>query len=424
MKAETISAEIISVGTELLLGDVVNTDATAVARALTTIGVNLLYTGTVGDNPERLEQALQQALTRSDLVITTGGLGPTEDDLTKEMVARLAGKPLVEHEESRRRIEAHFAGKPISENQYKQAMLPQGCHVLQNDRGTAPGCVCTTAQGKRIAMLPGPPSELEPMLHQYLIPYLQQDSATVIHSENIHVFGKGEGAVAQEIADFTQGSNPTAATYAAEGEMYVRVTAKAASREQAQALCAPVVQEICARLGDVVYGVDAGSLEQCVVQALSEQGKTLATAESCTGGLLAKRLTDISGASQVFELGAVTYSNRIKSLLIDVPEDMLAEHGAVSEPVARAMAEGVRAKAGSSLGVGITGIAGPGGGSPEKPVGLVYLALSDGKQTWVRKMPGGGSVRPRDYYRTRAASTALDMVRRYLKRLPVNPESE
>ena len=417
-----MNAEIISVGTELLLGDVVNTDAAIVARALTTIGINLWHTSTVGDNEERLEQALEQALERSDLVITTGGLGPTDDDLTKETIARMAGKPLVQHEESLQRLEAHFAGHSISENQYKQVMLPKGCYVLQNDRGTAPGCVCTTPQGKRIAMLPGPPSELEPMLHRYLIPYLQQDSTTVIHSHNIRVFGKGEGAVAQEIASFTQGSNPTAATYAADGEMFIRVTAKAESQEQAKKLCAPVVEEICQILGDVVYGVDIANLEECVVQALQAKQMTLATAESCTGGLVAKRLTDISGSSAVFEMGAVTYSNRIKSLLIGVPEEMLKKYGAVSEPVARAMAEGVRAKAGSSLGVGITGIAGPGGGSQEKPVGLVYLALSDGQQTWVRKMPGGGRIRTREYYRCRAASTALDMVRRYLHGLPVNPE--
>lgn len=417
-----MNAEIISVGTELLLGDVVNTDTTIVARALTTIGINLLHTVTVGDNPERLEQALQLSLSRSDLVITTGGLGPTEDDLTKETIAKTAGQPLVEYPKIRRQIEDYFAGRDISENQYKQAMLPKECHILQNDHGTAPGCVCTTPQGKQIAMLPGPPSELEPMLHNFLIPYLQRGDTEHIQSHKIRVFGKGEGAVAKEIDTFTQNANPSAATYASEGEMYVRVTAKAPSQEEAEVLCQPVVEQICQLLGDFVYGVDTDSLEQCVVEKLREQHRTLATAESCTGGLLAKRLTDIPGSSEVFEMGAVTYSNRIKSLLIDVPEEMLREYGAVSEPVARAMAEGVRKRAGSDLGVGITGVAGPDGGSAEKPVGLVYLALSDDKQTWVRKMPGGGKIRSRSYYRWRAASTVLDMVRRYLNDLPVNPE--
>lgn len=416
-----MNAEIISVGTELLLGDVVNTDTTIVARALTTIGVNLLHTVTVGDNPGRLQEALERALSRCDLVITTGGLGPTDDDLTKETIAKTADQPLIEYPEIRKRIEEYFTGRAISDNQYKQAMLPKECHILQNDHGTAPGCVCTTPQGKQIAMLPGPPSELEPMLHSYLIPYLQSTQSERIHSHKIRVFGKGEGAVAKEIDAFTQNANPSAATYASEGEMYVRVTAKAESEEQAESLCRPVVEQICECLGDFVYGVDVDSLEQCVVDALRSQNRTIATAESCTGGLLAKRLTDIPGSSAVFEMGAVTYSNRIKSLLIEVPEEMLAKYGAVSEPVVRAMAQGVRAKAGSDLGVGITGIAGPDGGSEEKPVGLVYLALSDGKQTWVRKMSGGGMVRSREYYRWRAASTALDMVRRYLHGLPVNP---
>lgn len=416
-----MNAEIISVGTELLLGDVVNTDTAIVARALTTIGVNLLHTVTVGDNPQRLQEALELALSRCDLVITTGGLGPTDDDLTKETIAKTAGQPLVEYPDIRTRIEEYFTGRTISENQYKQAMLPKECHILPNDHGTAPGCVCTTPQGKQVAMLPGPPSELEPMLHSYLIPYLQRANTEVIQSHKIRVFGKGEGAVAKEIDAFTQNANPSAATYASEGEMYVRVTAKAASQEQAEALCKPVVEQISACLGDFVYGIDVDSLEQCVIDILREQHRTIATAESCTGGLLAKRLTDIPGSSEAFEMGAVTYSNRIKSLLIDVPEELLEQHGAVSEPVARAMAQGVRKKAGSDLGIGITGIAGPDGGSAEKPVGLVYLALSDGKQTWVRNMPGGGMVRSREYYRWRAASTALDMVRRYLNGLPVNP---
>lgn len=407
-----MNAEIISVGTELLLGDVVNTDTAIVARALTTIGVNLLHTTTVGDNPDRLKQAIDLALSRSDLVVTTGGLGPTDDDLTKETIANAAGQPLEESSEIRAHIERYFTGREISANQYKQAMLPRNCHLLPNDHGTAPGCVCTTPQGKEIAMLPGPPSELEPMLQNHLIPYLQRDAAEFIQSHKIRVFGRGEGDVAQQLEAFTDRANPSVATYASDGEMYVRVTAKASSQEEAETLCQPVVKEICDCLGDFVYGVDVDSLEQCVVNLLRERHLTIATAESCTGGLLAKRLTDIPGSSEVFEMGAVTYSNRIKSLLLDVPEDLLTQYGAVSEPVARAMAEGVRRKAGSHLGVGITGIAGPDGGSEEKPVGLVYIALSDGKQTLVRKMPGGGMLRTRNYYRLRAASTALDMIRR------------
>ena len=213
-----MKAEIISVGTELLLGDVVNTDTTIVAKALANIGVSMQYACTVGDNPQRLEQALRESLSRCDLVITTGGLGPTEDDLTKETIAKVAGKSLVEDESSLQRIVSYFRGRTCSENQYKQAFLPEGCVVLPNNEGTAPGCVCTTPAGKRIAMLPGPPSELRPMLETYLIPYLRGDDKTVILSRNIHVFGKGEGAVAQEIAAYVNGENPTVATYAKSSE--------------------------------------------------------------------------------------------------------------------------------------------------------------------------------------------------------------
>ena len=409
-----MNAEILSVGTELLLGHTINTDAAEVARELSTIGINLLYSETVGDNPQRLREAVEQGLKRSGLVVTTGGLGPTGDDLTKETVAEAAGKRLVLHEESLRRIEEYFKGRPWGESQKKQAMLPEGCTVLQNDVGTAPGCVFETEKGKLVAMLPGPPSELGPMLKNYLIPYLAAREQAVIVSRNIHVFGLGEGTAAEMISDLTEGANPTAATYAKENEMFVRVTARAKTEEEAETLCEPVVREICKRYGDVVYSIDVDGLENVVVKELARQKMTLATAESCTGGLLAKRITDVPGSSEVFEMGAVTYSNRIKTQLLGVPEEMLREYGAVSEQVARAMAEGVQKCAGSTLGIGITGIAGPGGGTPEKPVGLVYLAMTDGKQTWVRKLPGGSRSRGRASLRNAAASNALDMVRRYL----------
>ena len=414
-----MQAEIISVGTELLLGDVVNTDTAIVAKALSEIGVSMQYACTVGDNPQRLRQALSDSLERCDLVITTGGLGPTKDDLTKETIARAAGKRLVEDPESMARIEAYFRGRYCGENQRKQAMLPEGCLVMPNDVGTAPGCVVKTVSGKWIAMLPGPPGELRPMLKNYLIPFLRGDDTDVIFSRNVRVFGKGEGAVAEAIDELVQGSNPTVATYAKDGEMYVRVTAKAPSREEAEDMCAPVVDRICRIVGDCVYTTTYDSLEETVFHQLLAQAKTVATAESCTGGLVAKRITDLPGSSAVFEMGAVTYSNRIKTKLLGVPEEMLREYGAVSEPVAKAMAEGVRDASGSTLGIGITGIAGPGGGTKEKPVGLVYVALSDGETTWVKKLNAAGVQRKRSYYRNRAASTALDMVRRYLQGLPV-----
>ncbi len=417
-----MNAEIISVGTELLLGHTINTDAAFVARELSAIGINLLFACTVGDNPGRLQGALEEALGRSDVVITTGGLGPTDDDLTKETIAGVAGAPLKLHENSLRHLESYFKGRPpMGENQRKQAMLPEGATVFPNDIGTAPGCGVRTASGKVIVMLPGPPSELVPMWQHYVFPFLKEGNHAVIHSCMIRTFGLGEGTGALKIADLTDAANPTAATYAKENEMFVRVTARAGSEEEAEALCRPVVEEICRRYGDVVYGVDVDHLEGVVVRLLGERGLHLATAESCTGGLVAKLLTDVSGASQVFGMGLVTYANEAKMKWLGVPAAMLEEHGAVSEPVARAMAEGVREVAGSDLGIGITGVAGPTGGTPEKPVGLIYIALSDGKGTWVRRMSPPGRVHSRSWLRERAAGTALDMVRRYLSDLPLEP---
>lgn len=416
-----MNAEIISVGTELLLGGTVNTDTTLIARELSRLGINLLFTGTVGDNPERLEFTISQALSRSDLVITTGGLGPTGDDLTKEIIAKAAGKKLVFHEESFRRIEEFMGGSEMPASERKQAYLPEGCTALKNNVGTAPGCAFRTDAGKIVMMFPGPPSELVPMLHDYGVPYLLGLENAVIVSENIHVFGIGESKVAEMISDLTEGANPTAATYAKRCEMFVRVTAKASTQKQAEQMCRPLVEKIKERLGDAVYSTQQESLEELVVAQLAARGLKLATAESCTGGLLAKRITDIPGSSDVFEMGAVTYANRIKTKVLGVPEEMLAAYGAVSEPVARAMAEGIRREVGSDLGIGITGIAGPGGGTPEKPVGLIYIALCDGEKTYVRCLPGGTRPRGRDYQRIYASSSALDMVRRWLSGLPVVP---
>lgn len=410
-----MNAEIISVGTELLLGHTINTDTAYVARELSAIGVNLLFSCTVGDNVERLKAALENALSRSDLVITTGGLGPTGDDLTKETIAETAGKKLVLHQESMDRIIRYFTGRVVGETQQKQAMLPEGCTVFPNDCGTAPGCGFETASGKVIIMLPGPPSELIPMLNNYAVPYLTKGGKAAIVSRIVRVFGLGEGFVAEQITDLTDCPNPTAATYAKDGEMFVRVTARAQDESAAAKLCVPVVEELKKRLGSFIYAIDMENLEEVVVTELAKRKLQLACAESCTGGLLASRITDISGASEVFHMGVVTYANEIKTMLLDVPEETLKQYGAVSEQTARAMAEGVRKKSGAELGISITGIAGPGGGTAEKPVGLVYLALCDGKNTWVRKMPGGSNrTKGRSYLRFLAASNALDMVRRYL----------
>lgn len=414
-----MNAEILSVGTELLLGQTVNTDTTIVAKSLSALGINLLYAAVVGDNPERLQNAVREAFSRSDILITTGGLGPTGDDLTKETVAETAGKRLTLHQPSYERLMEYFTRGGLSENQIKQAMLPEGCTVLQNDNGTAPGCAFEAENGKIVIMLPGPPSELEPMLINYAVPYLAQFQSSVIASHSVHVYGRGEGFVAQLIDDLTQCENPTAAPYAKEGEMFVRVTAKAETTAEADSMCMPVIEEIRRRVGNFAYSVDVDSLEALVVQQLTEKGMTLATAESCTGGLLAKRITDVSGSSSVFEMGCVTYANRIKTMLLDVPEETLAAYGAVSEPVARAMAEGVVRRSGANIGIGITGIAGPDGGTEEKPVGLIYIALSDGEHTWVAERRPAGRMKSREWHRHCAATKALDMVRRYLADLPI-----
>lgn len=419
-----MNAEIISVGTELLLGQVVNTDAAIVARELSVLGINLLHSCVVGDNPQRLKEAVETAISRSDLLIMTGGLGPTTDDLTKETTAAAAGKKLKLHEESLRRIENYFNESHVSENQAKQAYLPEGCIVLQNDNGTAPGAAFQAENGCTVIMLPGPPSELEPMLKNYAVPYLKQGQDSVIVSHNVHIYGKGEAPVALLMDDKMNSENPTLAPYAKEGECFLRVTAKAKDEKAADELCKPLIEEIQRRLGDYVYSVDIESLEELVVKLLKTQGKTLATAESCTGGLLAKRITDISGSSAVFHMGCVTYANEAKEALLFVPHEILEQHGAVSEETARAMAEGIVKRSGSDLGVGITGIAGPEGGTAEKPVGLIYIALSDGKTTWMTKRSPIGRTKSREWHRHCAASQALDMVRRYLSGLPVLPEAK
>ena len=417
-----MNAEIISVGTELLLGQVVNTDTTIVARELSALGINLLYSAVVGDNVERLKLAVETAISRSDLLIMTGGLGPTTDDLTKETTAACAGRKLVLHQPSLDRILNYFNEKKVSSNQEKQAWLPEGCTVFQNDNGTAPGCAFQAQSGCTIIMLPGPPSELEPMLRNYVVPFLKQDQEWVIVSHNVHIYGRGEAPVAQMMDDLMNGENPTLAPYAKEGECYLRVTAKAHTEEEADQMCQPLVQEIKRRLGDFVYSVDVESLEELVVQKLAAQGKKLATAESCTGGLLAKRITDVPGSSAVFDMGCVTYANEAKEALLSVDHETLEQYGAVSEETAREMAEGIVRRSGSDIGVGITGIAGPDGGTPEKPVGLIYIALSDGEHTWVTKRSPIGRTKSRAWHRHCAASQALDMVRRYLDGLPVIAE--
>ena len=420
-----MKAEIITVGTELLLGDILNSNSQFLSRELAAFGIDMLYQSTVGDNNGRLEQVLKLALGRSELVLITGGLGPTPDDLTRETVCQLLGLDLQLHEESWRRIQDYFltTGRELSDNNRKQAMLPPGCVVFPNDHGTAPGCAIE-ADGKSILLLPGPPRELIPMFQQYVAPYLSRLSGGTIYSCTIGVFGMPESTVAERLADLLFGTNPTVATYAKDGEVTLRVTAHAENTATARALCEPIVADIRERLGSFIYGVDAGSLQKTVITLLKEKGLQIATAESCTAGLLSGRLTEVAGASAVFECGIAAYSKEIKHNLLGVPRELLDEQGAVCADVACEMAIGARRISGAALGVGITGEAGP-EPSESKPVGTVYIALADEKRVWVKEIRAGHTPAAdaqygseRDYVRYVATSHALDMTRRYLEALP------
>lgn len=413
-----MNAEIITVGTELLLGDIVNTNSQFLSRELAAYGIGMLYQSTVGDNIGRLEEVLRLAMSRSDMVLLTGGLGPTQDDLTRETVAEVLGLPLELHEESLRRIEEYFrnTGREMTENNRKQAMLPSGCVVFPNDHGTAPGCA-VERYGQSLILLPGPPRELIPMFNDYVAPYLSRFSGGTIFSRTVGVFGLSESAVAERLADLICGENPTVAPYAKDGEVVLRITARADNLEEAQAMCAPVVEDIRARLGVNVYGVDAGSLQKAVVALLQEKGLKIATAESCTAGLLSTRITEVPGASAVFECGIAAYSKEIKHNVLGVAEAVLEEHGAVSPETACAMALGARRVGGAKLGVGITGVAGP-EPSEDKPVGTVFVALADEKRVWVKQIVAGPGTGDRESIRQLAASNALDLVRRYLEALP------
>lgn len=402
-----------------MLGRTVNQDASILAAALADIGIDLLHVQTVGDNAARLEQALDLAASRSQIIITSGGLGPTDDDLTKAVAAKFAGVSLVEYPEATAQLREYFGDRPMSANQIRQAFLPAGSTMFPNSMGTAPGCATPLANGGYVILLPGPPGELKAMLDRSVIPFLLRLSDSTLHQIDIRTFGIGEGAAAELIADLMQGVNPTVAPYASGGEMFVRVAAKAKDKGAALALCRPVANEVRARLGDVVYGENVPSLEAVALDLLLASRKTLATAESCTGGLLAKRLTDLPGSSGAFLMGLVTYSNAAKEKLLQVPAEMLAAYGAVSPEVAIAMAENTRRLAGSDLALGITGIAGPGGATPAKPLGLVYIALADGRQTWLHEMKPRGRYAGRAWVRERAASTALDMLRRVLSNLEI-----
>ena len=415
-------AEILAVGTELLLGSIANTNAQFLSELLASAGIDVLYHTAVGDNPRRLRQAAEIARGRCDLLVFTGGLGPTYDDMTKETVAEAFGLALEYHPEVMEEIQRYFDHvfhRPMPACNRQQAMLPQGCTVLHNPVGTAPGCIFTV-EGVTAVLLPGVPHECRYLAEHALLPWLQGCSGGVIRSHDLHVFGLTEPRVQELLGDLMdRAENPSLAPYAKPGEVMLRLTAKGKSPQDCQERMAPLFREVRSRLGDCLYGVDVSSLEEVVITRLRQKGLTLSAAESCTGGLIAKRLTDVPGASAVFLGGVVSYTNAVKAGVLGVPRDLLEQYGAVSEPAARAMAEGVRRLTGSDLAVSVTGLAGPDGDERGNPVGTVYLGLSLPGETLVRRLALGGD-RPR--IRLLAASTALDMIRRHLCDLPIEQE--
>lgn len=414
MKHIIHSAEILCVGTELLLGDIVNTNAAYMASKLAELGINVYRHTSVGDNPKRLSAAISSAFEDADLIITSGGLGPTYDDLTKETVAEYFGRKMILHEESLTRIRSYFEklGRVMTPNNEKQAMMPEGAVIFPNRFGTAPALALCGDDGKTVIMLPGPPGELVPLFEEQVIPYLLSRKADLsIVSRNIHIFGMGESAVETKIKDIMTGSeNPTVAPYCKEGEVRLRVTAKADSEEKAYALCDEMIERIGkTEVGNFIYGIDVGTLEQAAVNRLREKALTVACAESITGGLIAKRITDISGASQVLLGGCVTYTDEMKHKLLGVSLETLEGAGAVSADCAMEMAQGVRERLGADIGISATGIAGPESDASGTPVGTVFIGISTKNGTSFRKL-SLSAMRSREYIRIVSASHALDMI--------------
>ncbi len=406
-------AEIVSVGTELLMGQIVNTDAQFIASHLAPLGYRALYQVTVGDNPARLAGVVQSALARADVLLFTGGLGPTDDDLTKETVAQALGLDMAVVPGEEARLRAYFAsrGKQMTPNNLKQARFPTGSIILPNPNGTAPGCIME-ADGKAAILMPGPPRELYPMFRDHVLPYLEKRSGVRLHSRELRIFGMGESELTYRLRDLIAAqTNPTIAPYVKTSEVTLRVTAQCQDDAEGERLVAPVIDAILARLGSIVYSTNGESLPALCVRLLLRQGATLAVAESCTGGMLASSIVDIPGCSACFLEGAVTYANGAKVRRLGVSEGTLATDGAVSLACAQQMAEGLRAAAGTTYALATTGIAGPDGGTPEKPVGLVYVALAGPGRTEVRKLLLSGD---RARIRTAATLHALDLLRRSL----------
>ncbi|MBO4514887.1 MAG: competence/damage-inducible protein A [Lachnospiraceae bacterium] len=406
-----MTAEIICVGTELLLGNIVNTNAAYLAQQLAKLGMSCYYQTVVGDNRERLLEALDAAAKRSDVILLSGGLGPTQDDLTKETVAEYCGKQLVMDEESKKMIEAYFAARDLkpTENNWKQAMVPEGCKVFPNHNGTAPG-IAVSARKNHFLLLPGPPEELELMFEESAVPYLREMSPSVILSQTVKTCGLSESFVEQQLRDLIdKQTNPTIATYAKTGEVHVRVTAKADTAKEANKLIKPMVKELKARFGNSIYSADEGvTLEKALADLLSSAGLTISCAESCTGGMLSATLINVPGISELYKAGFVTYSNKAKRKLLNVKKGTLQKYGAVSSQTAEEMVKGLIAETKTDVGLAVTGIAGPDGGTKEKPVGLVYVSCNVKGKVTVKECHFQGT---REKIRRSSVTTALMLAR-------------
>ena len=406
-------AEILAVGTEILLGDIVNTNAQYIAKRLADLGISVYHQSVVGDNPERLLEAYALAFSRADLVITTGGLGPTKDDLTKEVAFEYFGKESVVHEPSLKILQGHFKdmNRPMTQNNVKQACFPVDVMILPNNNGTAPGCIIEEG-GKIIALLPGPPREMKPMFEESVATYLQKFQQGVLVSKVLRVVGVGESKAAEMLEDILDNqTNPTVAPYAKDGEVTFRITAKVDTYEEGTNLIEPMEAEIRSRLGNNIYGEGDTTLENVLGEMLVSKKLTIATAESCTGGMVASKLINYPGISSVFMEGAVTYSNEAKINRLGVKAETLDKYGAVSSEVAAEMAQGIAKTSGTNIGLSTTGIAGPQGGSEEKPVGLVYVGLCINGEVKTKELRLSGD---RQRIRERATMQLLDLLRREL----------
>lgn len=408
-----MKVEILAVGTELLMGQIANTNAQYISNRLPEAGIGVFYHSVVGDNPLRLKECLNIAMNRADIIIMTGGLGPTQDDLTKETVCEVLARKLILHEESLNKMEDFFKriNRPMADSNKKQAYLPEGCIVINNNRGTAPGCIIEYEK-KVIIMLPGPPSEMKPMFEDTVMTYFKEKSEFKIVSEFLRIFGIGESSMEEKLLDMIETqTNPTIAPYAKEGEVTLRVTARCNKGEDGYSILEPTIDKIKKRLGNTVYSIGDRNMEEVVGELLIKRNISIAIAESCTGGLVSTKLTGVPGISSVFNRAIISYSNESKRENLGVNQKTLDEFGAVSKETAIEMAKGVRDVSKTDIGLSITGVAGPGGGTLDKPVGLVYVALAAKDNVICKELRLLGD---RNRIRNSTSLNALDLVRRYV----------